>query len=67
MNFEAASTSVIPRGFWVNVFEELSYSSHAIPPRKEYPKMKAKAKMMTQNASVVLDYLENIYEPEVQR
>lgn len=67
MDSEAASASAVPRGFWVNIFEELSYSSHAIPPRKKYPKTKAKAKMTTWNASIVLDSLENIYEPEVQR
>lgn len=47
MDFEVVSASAIPRGFWVNVFEELSYFVHAIPPKKEYPKMKAKAKMTT--------------------
>lgn len=63
MDSKASSTKAAPRGFWVNISKELSYSSHAILPKKDYPKTKAKKKMMTQNSSVVLDSLENIYEP----
>lgn len=67
MDSEASSTKDAPRGFWVDIFKELSYSSHAIPPKKDYPKTKAKKKMMTQNPSVVLDSLGNIYEPEIRK
>lgn len=67
MDSEVASVSAVLGGFWVNVFGELSYYAHAIPPKKEYPKMKAKAKVTTQNASAILDSLENIFEPEVRK
>lgn len=54
-------------GLWVDIFGELSYSSHAIPPKPEYPNMKIKTKTTTQNASTVLDSLENIFEPKVHK
>lgn len=63
MDSKVAFASDVPGGFWVNVFEDLSYSAHAIPSKKEYPKMKASAKMTTRNVSVVLDSLENISNP----
>lgn len=51
----------------MDVFEDISYSSHAIPPKAKYPNMKIKTKTTTQNASVVLDSLEKIFELEVHK
>lgn len=51
----------------MDIFGELSYSSHTIPPKAEYPRMKIKTKTTTRNASAVLDSLENVFEPDLHK
>lgn len=52
---------------WVDIFRELSYSSHVMPLKTEYPRTKAKSKMVTHNPTTVLDSLENVIEPKHHR
>lgn len=65
MEAETSSSGATQGKLWVNVFEELSYSSHAIPPRADYPKTKVRPKTVTRNTSAIINSFENVSEPEL--
>lgn len=64
---EAEATSLAPTQgeLWVDVFGELSYASHAFLPNSEYQRTKAKSKTVTRNATIVIDPLDDVMEPEL--
>lgn len=67
MEVESTPSSSAHGGFWVDILEELSYSSHVIPPKAEYLRTKIKTKTTTWNAFAILDSLENVFEAEVHK
>lgn len=66
---EAEPSSLAPtRGvIWVDVFGELSYASHSFLPMSEYPRTKAKSKIVTRNTATVIDLFEDVTEPELHK
>lgn len=64
---EAKATYSGSAQLWVDIFGELSYSSHSIPPKAEYLRTKIKTKTITCNKSDVLDSFENVFEPEIRK
>lgn len=51
----------------VNIYEEVSYSSHTMPSKLEYPITKPKSKIVTRNSMAVIDSLEEVIGPELHK
>lgn len=67
MKDKATSSSSASEELWVNVFRELSYSSHAIPPKTKYPRTKVKSKMVTHNTYIIIESFKNVFELEIHK
>lgn len=65
MEAEASSLGVTQGRLWVDVFRELSYSSHTILPRADYPKTKVRRKTVVHNTPAIIDSFENVVKPEL--
>lgn len=67
MEAEAPSSTSTQEALWVDVLGQLSYASHAFPPKSECPRTKAKSKTVTLNTAPVLDPFEDVMEPELHK
>lgn len=51
----------------VDIYGEISYVSHAMPPKPEYSRTKPKSKTVTYDSMVVIDSLEEIIDPKLHK
>lgn len=67
MKIAAGASNPSQGAMWVDVYKEISYASHAMPPKPDYPKTKPKSKTNTQDPMVVIDTFEDVIEPDLHK
>lgn len=62
MEMEATTSNPFQGEMWVDMYGEISYASHAMPPKTKYPRTKPKSKMTTCDSMAMINSLEEVIE-----